>query len=91
MVIPIACLAEAYPLAVDGEVLRELAGHPSVTVLDAAAGEWPGLGGMCGLVEGFASASAALAALDEGCWVLTCDPGRYAEVDSGDLVIPIDD
>ncbi len=89
--VPVACLAEAQPLAVDGEGLRDLAEHPSVTVLDAAAEEWPGLGGMCALVEGFAAASAALAALDEGCWVLTSDPGRYAEVNSGDLVIPIDD
>lgn len=89
--VPVACLAEAAPAAVNGEALRELAEHPHVVVLDAEAENWPGLGGMCALVEGFASASAAISALDAGCWVLTSQPERYAGVASGGLVIPLGD
>ncbi len=87
--VPVACLAEAHPLAINAEGLRELAEHPHVVILDADAEDWLGLGGMCGLVEGFPAACAAMAALDEGCWVLTGNPGLYAEVGAGGLVIPL--
>ncbi len=87
--VPVACVAEAAPSAVDGEALRDLASHPHIEILDAEAADWPGLGGMCALVEGFATASAAMVALDAGCWVLTAAPDRYAGVAAGKLVIEL--
>jgi hypothetical protein len=37
------------------------------------------------------AASAALAAIDNGCDVLTRQPGLYAGLDAGGLVIPIEE
>jgi hypothetical protein len=89
--VPLACLAEAYPTAVEPDRLRALVAHEAVSVMTDDAAEWESLGHLCALVGGFAQASAALAALDFDCWVLTARPELYDAVKGGDLVVAIED
>ena len=88
--IPLACLVEAARDAVDHDQLVFLAEHPSTVIVAEEAGHWRMLGGLCSMTGGYASASAALTALDARCWVLTANPAIYASV-GGELAVPIED
>lgn len=88
--LPVNCLADAYASAVEVDRLVLLAGHEATVLWTDEAGQWQALGELRALTGGVASASAALAAVDEDCWVLTADPGLYEHVGAGDLAIPIE-
>ncbi len=87
--LPVACLAEAFPAAVDAERVHLLVEHPAVQVVGESADDWQPLSGMVALVGDYPSAAAAWLALDCGGWVLTNRPSRYVQVAGGTLTIPI--
>jgi hypothetical protein len=83
--LPVGCLVEAYPAAVESERLATLVTHDAVVLVADDPDDWETLGHLCALTGGAGSASAALVALDADCWVLTADPIRYAAVAAGEL------
>lgn len=87
--LPLACLVEAARDAVDQDRLHLLAEHPSTVVVSAEAADWRTLAALCSLIGGYAPATAALAAMDSGCWVLSTKPDLYAHVAGGELAIPV--
>lgn len=89
--VPVLCLAEAVPPALEAERLDALVGHPATTVVTDGPSEWRALGHLCALTGEIASASAALAAVDFDAWILTADPDRYRSVAGGTLGIQIAD
>lgn len=88
--LPLVCLVEAYPAAVEAEHLGTLAAHDTVVVVSDDPADWETLGHLCAMTGGAVSASAALVALDADCWVLTTDPDRYAQVAEGNLTVRIE-
>lgn len=89
--LPLGSLVEAWPAAVEVERLDTLVAHDAVVLVPDHPDDWQTLGHLCALTGGVGSASAALAALDADCWVLTSDPIRYAAVAAGDLTVRIED
>jgi hypothetical protein len=88
--VDLACLVGAARDAIDHGRLAFLAEHPSTVVVPAEVAGWQTLGVLCGLTGAFAPASAALTAMDAGCWVLTAHPNVYAAVAGGELAVPIE-
>lgn len=89
--LPVACLAEAHPDAVEPERLAALVAHEATTVIASEAEQWQALGHMYAMLGAFSAASAALIAVDLDCWVLTAQPDLYADVAGGNLSIAVED
>ena len=89
--LPVACLAEAVPLALERERLDALVTHEATVLLTDDAEEWSALGHMCAVTGEFSAASVALAAIDFQAWILTARPGLYAQVANGEMVVAIED
>lgn len=89
--LPLACLVEAAQLALDDDRLTLIAEHPATVIVGADADDWRTLGELFKLTGGYPEASAALAAMDYGCWVLTARTSLYEQVAGGELAIAIDD
>ena len=68
-----------------------LADHDTVVVLPEAAELWPMLAATSSIVGRYDAAAAAVAALRLDVAILTRLPGLYEGVNSGGLVIPIED
>lgn len=89
--VPVACLVEASLTASDSDRLHVLAEHPAVTLVGVEPSNWQHLAGLADLTGGFATATAALHALDEDCWVLSARPWLYEHIMGGELAIAVDD
>ena len=68
-------------------MLDVLAKHPSIVVFADEPGDWRALAAALGLVDGLPAASAALAAIDWECRILTRTPESYRRIDTGNLLI----
>ncbi len=90
-VLPVACLAEAVPAALEPERLAALVGHEATVLLDDEADQWEALGQMCALTGGFSAAAVALAAIDFQAWILTARPDLYGQVADGGMIVAIED
>ncbi|MGC4808638.1 hypothetical protein [Micromonospora sp. DT233] len=86
--LPVLCLAEAYRAA-DQDRLELLENHPAVVVLTIDPFSWRALAVTCETVGRADAASALLAAVDAGGYVLTAQPGLYAGLAGGGPIIPI--
>ncbi|HEY6117070.1 MAG TPA: hypothetical protein VI172_14045 [Candidatus Dormibacteraeota bacterium] len=89
--LPLACLVDASMTAVDRDRLELLANHPATVILGADEGDWRVLAELCALTGQFSTASAAMAALDAGCWVVSARPWLYEQIGDGQLAIGVDD
>jgi hypothetical protein len=88
-VLPVICLVEAVHAVADPALLDVLIGHPAVALLDEQASEWRMLAEVYAIVGRLDAAAAGLAALDARTAILTKQPGLYAGLGDGRLVIPI--
>jgi hypothetical protein len=89
--LPLACLVEAAQHAVDADRLNLIAEHPATVIVGADPADWQTLGELYKLTGGYPEASAALTAMDYGCWVLTARTSPYRHVAGGELAIAIED
>jgi hypothetical protein len=89
--LPFACLVEAVHAVVDTDRLDLLVAHRATAVKSDDPGLWRALATMYDIVGRADAAAAALAAIDHDVEVLTGQPGLYAGLDDGGLVIPIED
>jgi hypothetical protein len=91
--LPVASLVEAAATVVpqDRDRLHMLADHDTVVVLPEDAELWPMLAATYSIVGRYDAAAAAVAALRFDVAILTRLPGLYEGVNSGGLVIPIED
>jgi hypothetical protein len=89
--LPAVCLVEAVHSVADFERLDLLVQHRATCVLSADPDDWRALAALYDIVGRLDAASAALAALDCGCKVLTRQAGLYAGLAHGGPVITIDE
>lgn len=86
--LPVLALVEAAGMGADRGLLDLLTEHPSTVVLPVEE-DWLALVAMHDLVARLDAASAALAAYDEGAYLLTATPSWYAGWADGASVIGI--
>ncbi|MEW1584345.1 hypothetical protein AB0283_02690 [Micromonospora vinacea] len=85
--VPVMCLAEASRGAADADRLDLLVNHPAVEVLTVDPLSWRALAVVYDTVGRLDAASALLAAVDSGGYVLTGQPGLYAGLAGGGPII----
>jgi hypothetical protein len=81
------CLAEASRSVDDNDRLDLLEQHPAATVLTVDPGDWRALAAVYDTVGRLDAASALLAAVDGGGYMLTGQPGLYAGLVGGGRII----
>ncbi|WP_243715552.1 hypothetical protein [Micromonospora sp. KC207] len=86
--VPVMCLAEASRAVADTDRLDLLVNHPAAAVLTVDPVSWRALAFVYDTVGRLDAASALLAAVDNGCNVLTGQPGLYAGLAGGGPIIP---
>ncbi|TDB75429.1 hypothetical protein [Micromonospora sp. KC723] len=86
--VPVMCLAEASRAVADTARLDLLVNHPAAAVLTVDPVSWRALAFVYDTVGRLDAASALLAAVDNGCNVLTGQPGLYAGLAGGGPIIP---
>jgi hypothetical protein len=87
--LPALCLVQASGVAADPDRLEVLVNHRAVSLLDVDAADWRALAVVRESVGRLDAATAALAATDQGCHLLTGEPGLYGALPGGGPVIPI--
>ncbi|MEU9742206.1 hypothetical protein AB0E12_23785 [Micromonospora chersina] len=85
--VPVMCLAEASRGAADADRLDLLVNHPAVEVLTVDPLSWRALAVVYDTVGRLDAASALLAAVDSGGYVLTGQPALYAGLAGGGPII----
>jgi hypothetical protein len=75
--LPVLCLVEASRTVADDVRFELLLTHPACEVLSVEADNWKALVATNWIVGRIDAASAALAAIDNGCYTLTGQPGQY--------------
>jgi hypothetical protein len=90
-IIPAVCLMEALPSVADRDRLAVLVKHPAVRVASEDMAEWRTLGELRDIVGRLDAACACLLALDLDVSILSRTPLVYAGVDTGRLVIAIEE
>lgn len=89
--IPFLCLSTALPSITDLDRLDYLVTHPAVRIVSDEPWSWRAHSMTQDIVGRPDAASAASAAMEASRWVLTRQPGLYAGINGGDLVIEIED
>jgi hypothetical protein len=89
--IPVSCLVEAVHAVANIDRLNLLIAHRATFAMTDDPADWQVLAATYDITGRADAAAAALTALDNGCAVLTRQPGLYAGLDVGGLVIPIDE
>jgi hypothetical protein len=87
--LPILCLVEATRGAPDTDRLDLLVNHRASALLGDDGASWQALAATYDIVGRLDAASAALAAIDLDCAVLTAQPGLYGGLAGGGPIIPI--
>jgi hypothetical protein len=87
---PLQCLVEAIHAVADTERLDLLVKHRATVLISDEPADWQVLAATYDIVGRVDAASAALAAIDNECDVLTRHPGLYAGLNAGGLVIEVE-
>jgi hypothetical protein len=87
--LPVLCLVEATRGAADSDRLDLLANHRAGVLLADDGPNWRALAATYDIVGRIDAASAALAAIDLNCAVLTAQPALYGGLAGGGPIIPI--
>ncbi len=87
--VPVSCLVEAVHAVADIDRLNLLVAHRATVAMTDDPADWQVLAATYDITGRADAASAALTALDNGCAVLTRQPGLYAGLEAGGLIIPI--
>ena len=90
--VPLLCLAAAAAAAAAAagaasDMFELLVRSPAVVVFADEPGDWRALAAIMGIVKDLPAASAALAAIDWDCQILTRAPDLYGGLDGGGPVI----
>ncbi|MBO3742688.1 hypothetical protein [Actinoplanes flavus] len=91
--VPLPCLTEAAALIAEDELpwLDILLGHAATQMAVDDPADWRMVAGLRRLVGSYPHAVAAWLALEHGVDVMTRNPGLYAELGGGGMVLPFDD
>lgn len=89
--IPLACLIEAVHAVADVDRLDLLVAHDATVMITDDSADWQVLAATYDIVGRAEAASAALAALDNGCAVFTRHPGLYAGMEADGLTLAIEE
>ncbi|MFI6266686.1 hypothetical protein [Micromonospora sp. NPDC051006] len=87
--LPVLCLAESSRAVADRDRLDLLVNHPAAALLTIDPASWQALAVVYDTVGRLDAASALLAAVDNGCNVLTGQPGLYGGLAGGGPIIPL--
>jgi len=89
--LPVACLVEVVHAVADTDRLDLLVAHQAIVILPDDAASWQVLAATYDITGRYDAAAAGLAALDYDVAVLSRQPGLYAGLDAGGLVVSIED
>jgi hypothetical protein len=89
--LPLACLVDAVHAVAERDRLDLLVEHRATVLMVDDPADWQALATTYDTVGRIDAASAFLAALDHECSLLTRQPGLYAGLGDGSLVVPIDE
>jgi hypothetical protein len=85
----VLCLIEASRVTADDGRLDLLLTHPACVLLPVDTEDWQALAATSWIVGRLDAASAALAAIDHGCYALSAQPGIYGGLVDGGPIIPV--
>lgn len=86
--LPVTCLAEASRSVADTDRLELLVNHPAAAVLTVDPLSWRALADTHRTVARLDTASALLAATNNGCTILTEQPNQYAGLTGDESIMP---
>jgi hypothetical protein len=86
--LPVLCLVEATRAVTDPDRLTLLVSHPATAVVVPEVTSWQALAASYDRVGRLDAATAVLAAVSNGCLILTSQPGLYGGLAEGGPIIP---